>query len=98
MNKNKQKFSFADVFIIWNDEEMTEPPKRRTIALKSHETLRAEKQQTGTRTTSKGSQPLNELEDDDIFYYCNNYEDFLELLTYGKNTEDFQIVSVIRLY
>lgn len=77
---NKQKFSFADVFIIWNDEEMTEPPKRRTIALKSHETLRAE------------------LKDDDIFYYCNDYEDFLELLTYGKNTEDFQIVSVIRLY
>lgn len=93
MNKDKQKFSFADVFIIWNDEEITDPPKRRTIALRTHESLLAEK-----HATSKGSQPLNELEDDNIFYYCNDYEDFLELLTYGKNTEDFQIVSVIRLY
>nr|DAH86292.1 MAG TPA: hypothetical protein [Caudoviricetes sp.] len=98
---DKQRYSFAEVFIRWNDESTESPPERVTIALKSRERLLADGQ-TGTQATTKGSQPSEweegGREDNEIFYYCNGYEDFVELLAFGHNAQDFRILSVLRVY
>jgi len=96
----RQRYSFAEVFIRWNDDDLETPPQRVTIALKSCEALSVD-EQTGKQTTVKGSQPSEwregSREDNEIFYYCNGYEDFIELLAYGHNAQDFRVLSVLML-
>ncbi len=75
--EKKQRYSLAEVFICWNDDEPDVPPQRRLIALKPQEAL--------------------EMDDNEIFYYCNGYEEFLNLIAYGYNTQDFRVIGVVRL-
>ncbi len=92
-NERKQRYRFADVFIRWNDDSIDTPPQRRRIALKSREELLADEQ--------TGAQPVkwkeSGEEDNEIFYYCNCYEEFLNLIAYGYNTQDFEIIGILML-
>lgn len=85
MNQNvkEQRYRYADVFLRWNDSD-DEPLELQSIALQSREQL----------SIAEDSERDNE-----IFYYCNGgYEEFLELLAFGYNTQDFQIYGIKRLY
>lgn len=39
----------------------------------------------------------SEYANESTFYDCKNYEGFIELMAYGGNTQDFRIISILRL-
>jgi len=75
----QQRYTKADCFVKFKNAE-NDPPEKVTIALVSQEKL-------GYKDNSP--------EDNEIFFYCRNPEQFVEMLAFGKNTEDWYIISVL---